>query len=195
MEFSLDKSEDILPSIEEDANFIDNRNEIKKVQRGRWSEQEHKRFMEAIEIYGIQWKDIYRYVGTRTSTQVRSHAQKCLPKWSDSKVRRKEKPINKNKDISLFSDSSRIFKIIRYGFHKVVCPLNKETELLKQDKTNSSTPEIKFNKLTETEFLIKQENLEKNSNEIPLLSNMTTDENWMSYEIQDPIYKLSSIFN
>ena len=34
--------------------------------------------MEAIEIYGKDWKKVQKYVGTRTSTQARSHAQKVL---------------------------------------------------------------------------------------------------------------------
>jgi hypothetical protein len=36
--------------------------------------------MKAIEIYGKDWKKVQQYVGTRTSAQSRSHAQKVLPK-------------------------------------------------------------------------------------------------------------------
>lgn len=46
---------------------------------GRWSKEEHKKFLEAIKIYGRDWKKVEGYVGTRTSTQARSHAQKVLP--------------------------------------------------------------------------------------------------------------------
>ena len=46
---------------------------------GRWSKEEHNKFLEAIEIYGRDWKKVESYVGTRTSTQARSHAQKVLP--------------------------------------------------------------------------------------------------------------------
>ena len=43
------------------------------------------KFLEAIEIYGRDWKKVQDYVGTRTSTQARSHAQKVLPhpNWVD----------------------------------------------------------------------------------------------------------------
>ena len=34
--------------------------------------------MIAIELYGKDWKQVQNYVGTRTSTQARSHAQKVL---------------------------------------------------------------------------------------------------------------------
>lgn len=50
-----------------------------KYNHGRWSSDEHQKFLEAIEIYGRDWKKVQGYVGTRTSTQARSHAQKVLP--------------------------------------------------------------------------------------------------------------------
>lgn len=48
--------------------------------QGRWSEAEHKLFMEGIDLYGKDWKKVEDHVGTRSSTQARSHAQKVLPK-------------------------------------------------------------------------------------------------------------------
>lgn len=51
-----------------------------KVNTGRWSQEEHSRFIEAINIFGKDWKRVQQYVGTRTSAQSRSHAQKVLPK-------------------------------------------------------------------------------------------------------------------
>ena len=43
---------------------------------GRWTEAEHESFMIAMKLYGKQWKPIAKFIGTRSSTQVRSHAQK-----------------------------------------------------------------------------------------------------------------------
>lgn len=47
---------------------------------GRWTREEHKRFLEAMNEYGKNWRKVQEYVGTRSTTQVRSHAQKYLAK-------------------------------------------------------------------------------------------------------------------
>ena len=53
-------------------NFISN--------EGRWSEEEHEKFLEGIVIYGINWKRVKTLIETRTNRQVRSHAQKFFYK-------------------------------------------------------------------------------------------------------------------
>jgi len=47
---------------------------------GRWTRDEHKKFIEAIIKFGNNWKEVQEYVNTRTSTQARSHAQKFFEK-------------------------------------------------------------------------------------------------------------------
>ena len=39
--------------------------------------------MEGLKLYGKDWKKVQEHVGTRSSTQARSHAQKVLPKLGD----------------------------------------------------------------------------------------------------------------
>lgn len=41
-----------------------------------WSDDEHKRFLEAVKLYGKNWSEITRYVGSRSRQSVYSHAQK-----------------------------------------------------------------------------------------------------------------------
>ena len=53
-------------------NFISN--------EGRWSEEEHEKFLEGIVLYGINWKKVKTLIETRTLMQVRSHAQKFFNK-------------------------------------------------------------------------------------------------------------------
>ena len=52
----------------------------KKLSTGRWSQQEHALFLEGVKLYGKDWKKVQELVGTRSSTQARSHAQKVLAK-------------------------------------------------------------------------------------------------------------------
>ena len=53
---------------------------------GRWSTEEHQRFIEAIIKYGNEWKKIQNYIGTRTSSQARSHAQKFFIKFKKKNI-------------------------------------------------------------------------------------------------------------
>ena len=48
--------------------------------KGRWTGDEHYRFLEALKHYGKEWKHVQQHVSTRSSTQVRSHAQKFFAK-------------------------------------------------------------------------------------------------------------------
>ncbi|XP_039841287.1 protein REVEILLE 8-like [Panicum virgatum] len=42
----------------------------------KWAADEHGRFLHALLLFGRDWKPVAQFVGTKTATQVRSHAQK-----------------------------------------------------------------------------------------------------------------------
>lgn len=49
----------------------------------RWTDEEHSKFLGGLAEYGRNWVKVSEVVGTRTTIQVRSHAQKYLQKQED----------------------------------------------------------------------------------------------------------------
>lgn len=57
---------------------------------GRWSRAEHRKFIEGLKLYGRNWKRISEIIKTRSSTQVRSHAQKHFIKEAQIMINKSE---------------------------------------------------------------------------------------------------------
>ena len=47
---------------------------------GRWTQEEHERFLQGLDMYGKKWTKVAEVVSSRTTVQVRSHAQKYFQK-------------------------------------------------------------------------------------------------------------------
>ena len=52
----------------------------RKTSSGRWTREEHEQFLEGLKVYGREWKKVAQRIPTRTSAQIRSHAQKYFAK-------------------------------------------------------------------------------------------------------------------
>lgn len=52
----------------------------KNPSQGRWTRKEHEAFLEGLNIHGREWKKVALKISTRTSAQIRSHAQKYFSK-------------------------------------------------------------------------------------------------------------------
>lgn len=48
--------------------------------RESWTEQEHDKFLDALQLFDRDWKKIEAFVGSKTVIQIRSHAQKYFLK-------------------------------------------------------------------------------------------------------------------
>nr|BAD97871.1 LHY homologue2 [Lemna gibba] len=55
-------------------------------QREKWTEEEHRKFLEALKLYGRSWQRIEEHIGTKTAVQIRSHAQKFFSKLEKEAV-------------------------------------------------------------------------------------------------------------
>ena len=75
--------------VSKNTNSISSNN--KNYSAGRWKSEEHQRFINAIIKYGNNWRQVQKYIGTRSSTQTRSHAQKFFEKLKRSKLFKKGK--------------------------------------------------------------------------------------------------------
>ena len=69
----LDEKEKNTNSLKENENNDSNSNEYNS---GRWTNEEHQKFIEGIFKFGNEWKRVQSIIKTRSSTQARSHAQK-----------------------------------------------------------------------------------------------------------------------
>ena len=88
--------------------------------QGRWSKIEHCRFLEALKLYGKNWKKVQQHVQTRTSTQARSHAQKFFVKLDRKQI-----------DLQRFLDS--------LDFNNLTSMANNELEFEDDDDANDSS--------------------------------------------------------
>jgi len=118
-----------------------------KFNEGRWSKKEHQIFLEGLEKYGKNWKKIQDCVGTRSSTQARSHAQKYLTKLNRAKnamsgrnsVQPKPLAEPRQKDLTVGTQSITPF----------VSPMYKpEPELLMLHDAKAAKRLIRFDELT-----------------------------------------------
>ena len=132
------------------------RNPIKKegnFNTGRWSQEEHLRFIEAILKYGNEWKNVQKLVKSRSSTQARSHAQKFFFKMKKNNLINFDIDLNKNFIKSLHEFANTLDE---YQYSNIINSLNLIAHEKTKPKLNSSESQenVKLN-----EFKLYYKNL------------------------------------
>lgn len=122
---------------------------------GRWLIDEHQRFIDGVIKYGNNWRLVQKYVGTRSGTQTRSHAQKFFEKLKRSKIFKTEK----------YDFSRNSLKLL----HDIMANLSEKEYEQTLKKLHSLTYRMDLKSDNEESEL--NENVEKNENVI-LLDNM-----------------------
>lgn len=70
---------------------------------GRWTQEEHRLFLEGIKAYGKDWKKMQPLIKTRSLVQIRTHAQKVFKKLG---VRTRGDPARVDPDAGVGSGAS-----------------------------------------------------------------------------------------
>ena len=163
-------------------NKSDNKIYKCKFNNGRWSDDEHKKFLKGIIEYGNKWKKIQNIIITRSSTQARSHAQKFFLRIkNDLKLKKNnivKDNLNKNENFSikyffeLLTDFDKDKSNIQIGkldkeqkekLFNLLCQFSSKRKIKKREKNESNN----FVKSNGSKIIIKNIDLnEINDNEI-----------------------------
>ena len=95
--------------IKEESNKTLSMESEVKFSMGRWTKEEHNKFLKGIIEYGNNWKMVERLIKTRSSSQARSHAQKYFVKVK-KKIKRQNKVFNAQNLINYFFNCIKNFK-------------------------------------------------------------------------------------
>lgn len=92
LEQELEKSKQFVASLQTYVQKLEaEREKVTKKSSRYWTQEEHQKFLHAVEMFGRKdVKAIAQYVGTRSTTQVRTHAQKFYAKVEREKRKRED---------------------------------------------------------------------------------------------------------
>lgn len=109
---------------------------------GRWAQEEQLKFIEAMFIFGNEWKKVQKYIKTRSSTQSRSHSQKFF-------IRFRRKYIERYGEEELRSGISNsqtdhILEVLCELVHcNLICRLCKNSDAFFNGKNKENQEELK----------------------------------------------------
>ena len=160
--------------------------------KGRWTIEEHKKFIEGIIKFGNNWKKIQKYISTRTATQARSHAQKFFDKIKKNNIFKKlflfsENDTNNFTHINIEKLHDKYHNCSQEKINSIVNEfLNVEYDLSKNNKRNLMGNNLlsflkKKKKICRNKIIISED---INNNEINK-THENNDKNFISILIDD----------
>ena len=145
------KEDNINEKLSENENKLE---ENSNGNNGRWEKKEHLRFLAGCLLYKNNWKKVETYVRTRTSTQIRSHAQKYLKKL-EKKYFSKDS-LNKSPNDSFTDD---------FNFNEIVLNTKDKNDKNKKDNETNNISNKNNNEINTNNNLVNNEEEKKNEND------------------------------
>ena len=151
--FKVEKESDEEDQKKKRVKFV-----VSNLELGRWSYEEHKRFVRSIVKYPNNWEKITKEVKTRSDVQIRSHCQKFFKKLK--KCRSDQLGIDFTSD-TIHSIKDMIDHVNsvnnNYDIIKIFLHLPKLCEIRETIKYDSEDEEINFDKY-ENDLIYKNKN-------------------------------------
>ena len=165
--FKVEKESDEEDQKKKRVKFV-----VSNLELGRWSYEEHKRFVRSIVKYPNNWEKITKEVKTRSDVQIRSHCQKFFKKLKKCK--------SEQLGIDFTSDTIHSIKDMidhvnsvnnNYNIIKIFLHLPKLCEIRETIKYDSEDEENNFDKY-ENDLINKNKN-KKIPNPLPKFKILT----------------------
>ena len=169
--FKVEKESDEEDQKKKRVKFV-----VSNLELGRWSYEEHKRFVRSIVKYPNNWVKITKDVKTRSDVQIRSHSQKFFKKLKKCK--------SDQLGIDFTSDTIHSIKDMidhvnavnnNYDIIKIFLHLPKLCEIRETIKYDSEDEENNFDKY-ENDLIYKNKN-KKNTKSPPQIQNINENFN------------------
>jgi len=109
---------------------------------GRWSSEEHARFLKALMIHGKKWKCISDYVGTRSVVQVRTHAQKHFIKMAKTHTKSCTVDASKSSNVMIHPTKTSTLKVPKRGRPRSILSPDDSERQVKSRKLSPITLDI-----------------------------------------------------
>lgn len=99
LENELQKAQELMEQLHQYTTYLEKESEqrdTKKKKSRYWTQSEHSKFLEALERFGPKdVKAISNFVGTRSMTQVRTHAQKYFARIEKELRKQRQEQLDK----------------------------------------------------------------------------------------------------